>query len=508
MNAAGLRFSGRVQLGLATGARPAHDRDDGTGPAARQHRLADPVRAARLGGRRHPRQPCSCGASRAGRPSPRSPATIATPGGTSLGPRPSPSSVVGVLYLGLATTSILVLGPAAGRSQAPLSDLMAIALGEQARVVTAVVAVLLTVGAMNAYFAGGSRLGAALATDGALPGWLAQGSGAGEVPRRSVAVIVGSSMLSLVVATVLDLGLTPLMLLATGCFTLVYVLGTASALRLLPAAARALVDGCDRLRERRRLLVATGCTPSGRWRSSVCRCSTSGGGPALRCHPEEAGLALVVLLHDAEVLHTEPAAHGLGRLVVGVGQGVDLGQPAVEAVLHDGRRRLGRVATAPRVGVQVPADLDLAVVVVGQRQQEDRADQATGLARRLADLDRPEAERRVLAPAVVAVDPGVRLVEVLHEHRLAVTQPRHDLEAALDVEEALGLVVGPRTDDQARCLEVHGATVARRTDRRHPDCRRGRSALAGAGRTTRRLCVSPPLCAGSPRDSTGPGTRG
>ena len=142
--------------------------------------------------------------------------------------------VVGVLYLGLATTSVLVLGPATGRSQAPLSDLMAIALGEQARVVTAVVAVLLTIGAMNAYFAGGSRLGAALARDGALPRALARGGDAGQVPRRSVALVTVTSALSLVVAVAFDLGLTPLMLLATGCFTLVYVLGTASALRLLP----------------------------------------------------------------------------------------------------------------------------------------------------------------------------------------------------------------------------------------------------------------------------------
>jgi amino acid efflux transporter len=147
--------------------------------------------------------------------------------------------VVGTLYLGLATTSILVLGPAAGRSQAPLSDLMAIALGEQARVVTAVVAVLLTMGAMNAYYAGGSRLGAALARDGALPVWLAKGSGVGQVPRRSIALITVSSSLSLVIAAVLDLGMTPLMLLATGCFTLVYVLGTAAAVRLLPRGGRA-----------------------------------------------------------------------------------------------------------------------------------------------------------------------------------------------------------------------------------------------------------------------------
>jgi len=143
-------------------------------------------------------------------------------------------AVVGVLYLGLATTSVLVLGPAAGSSQAPLSDLLALALGEQARVVTAVVAVLLTIGAMNAYYAGASRLGASLARDGALPAWLARGSEAGQVPRRSTVLITVASLLSLGVAVVLDLGLTPLMLLATGCFTLVYVLGTGAALRLLP----------------------------------------------------------------------------------------------------------------------------------------------------------------------------------------------------------------------------------------------------------------------------------
>jgi amino acid efflux transporter len=148
-------------------------------------------------------------------------------------------ALVGVLYLGLAATTILVLGPGAGRSQAPLSDLLAIALGDQARVVTAVVAVLLTLGAMNAYFAGGSRLAAALAREGSLPEWLAPGAGTGEAPRRGVVAIAAASMLSLLVTAVLGLGLSPLMLLATGCFTLVYVLGTASALRLLPRWSRA-----------------------------------------------------------------------------------------------------------------------------------------------------------------------------------------------------------------------------------------------------------------------------
>lgn len=147
--------------------------------------------------------------------------------------------VVGTLYLALAATSLMVLGPATGSSEAPLSDLLAAGVGGEVRIVTAVVAVLLTVGAMNAYYAGASRLGAALARDGALPAYLAAGSGKGEVPRRSLALIAVQSVLWLVASEVLHLGLTPLMLLATGCFTLVYVLGTAAAVRLLPRGTRA-----------------------------------------------------------------------------------------------------------------------------------------------------------------------------------------------------------------------------------------------------------------------------
>jgi amino acid efflux transporter len=148
-------------------------------------------------------------------------------------------AVVGTLYLALAGTSLMVLGPATGSSEAPLSDLLAAGVGGEVRVVTAVVAVLLTVGAMNAYYAGASRLGAALARDGALPAYLAVGSGPGEVPRRSLALVAGQSLVCLVAAEVLHLGLTPLMLLATGCFTLVYVLGTGAAVRLLPSGMKA-----------------------------------------------------------------------------------------------------------------------------------------------------------------------------------------------------------------------------------------------------------------------------
>ncbi len=132
--------------------------------------------------------------------------------------------VVGALYLGVAAVSVLVLGPALGSSEAPLADLLASGFGGPVRVITAVVAVLLTVGAVNAYLAGASQLGAALARDGALPARFA-GS-----PRKSLLLIFGGSLAS----AALPIDLHTMLLLVTGCFTLVYVIGTAAALRLLP----------------------------------------------------------------------------------------------------------------------------------------------------------------------------------------------------------------------------------------------------------------------------------
>lgn len=67
--------------------------------------------------------------------------------------------VVGVLYLGIASASLLVLGDRAATTDAPLADLLAIGVGGQVRVLTAVVAVLLTLGAMNACYAGAAKLG-------------------------------------------------------------------------------------------------------------------------------------------------------------------------------------------------------------------------------------------------------------------------------------------------------------------------------------------------------------
>ncbi len=140
--------------------------------------------------------------------------------------------VMGVMYLGVAFATVAVLGEHTGK--APLSDLLVLGFGEPARGVTSVVAVLLSLGAMNAYFAGSARLGAALGRDGSLPAWFARGSTAGEVPRRSLAVVTAGALGTLGAVAVAGVPVERTMLLVSGAFSLVYVVGTAAAIRLLP----------------------------------------------------------------------------------------------------------------------------------------------------------------------------------------------------------------------------------------------------------------------------------
>jgi len=90
---------------------------------------------------------------------------------------------------------------------------------------------------MNTYYAGAAKLGAALGRDGALPRWLATGSAAGEVPRRSLGVNSALSSIALLAVVAASAGARPLVLVTAGSFVAAYVLGLAAALRLPPRSA-------------------------------------------------------------------------------------------------------------------------------------------------------------------------------------------------------------------------------------------------------------------------------
>ena len=140
-------------------------------------------------------------------------------------------AVVVVLYLLLAVATVGVLGTARP-SDVPLADLMAAGLGAPGRTVTAGLALLLTMGTMNTYVAASTRLAGALAGEGAAPQWLAR-------PDRALALFALSAAALLSVLAVGALGLDGLMRACSAAFVAVYVLATAAGVRLLAGRARA-----------------------------------------------------------------------------------------------------------------------------------------------------------------------------------------------------------------------------------------------------------------------------
>ncbi len=70
-------------------------------------------------------------------------------------------AITTALYLGLAVATIAVLGPGAG-TEVPLADLLRQAVGPAGRAAAAVAAVLLTLGATNAYLSGAAAMAAEL----------------------------------------------------------------------------------------------------------------------------------------------------------------------------------------------------------------------------------------------------------------------------------------------------------------------------------------------------------
>jgi len=140
--------------------------------------------------------------------------------------------VVGLLYLGVAAASILVLGPATGSTEAPLAELLAIGVGGPVRTITAFVAVLLTMGAMNAYVAASIKLAGALAAEGAAPRFFAR-------PRRALAAWATVAAALLVVLATDAIGLDGLVRATSTSFVAVYVVATAAGIRLLTGRARA-----------------------------------------------------------------------------------------------------------------------------------------------------------------------------------------------------------------------------------------------------------------------------
>jgi amino acid efflux transporter len=145
--------------------------------------------------------------------------------------------VVTVLYTGLAVATI---GVSSGTgSRVPLADLIAVGFGRAGRDATAVLAVALTMGTMNVYIGGTSKLISSLANERALPRPLGADAHR-SIPRRPL-VLIGLAGLPLFVALLAGFASTDALVRATSaCFIAVYVLALASGFRILDGRARVL----------------------------------------------------------------------------------------------------------------------------------------------------------------------------------------------------------------------------------------------------------------------------
>ncbi len=195
-------------------------------------------------------------------------------------------AVIATIYVGLAVATITVTSGAG--SKVPLADLIAVGFGRAGRNATAVLAVALTMGTMNVYMGGSARLAAALAREGALPGWLGGGVPR-SVPRRPLFVlgVLGSGLLFALAA---GFGSTADLIRATSaCFIAVYVLALASAVRILrgrirvaAAVALSLVTVVAVFTSRFLLVPAAAAVVSLGFRRIARPSATGGGRSALR----------------------------------------------------------------------------------------------------------------------------------------------------------------------------------------------------------------------------------
>jgi amino acid efflux transporter len=145
--------------------------------------------------------------------------------------------IAAVLYLGLAVTTVAALGPTTAAGTVPVAALLEYGLGPAARPVTAAAALLLSIGACTTFVAGAARLGAALARQRAMPGWLAGGRHPNGVPLRSLAVQALATTVLGVLYPLAHLRLDHLLQVFSALLAALAAAGCAGALRLLPGRA-------------------------------------------------------------------------------------------------------------------------------------------------------------------------------------------------------------------------------------------------------------------------------
>ena len=141
--------------------------------------------------------------------------------------------VIGFLYVAVATVTIGTGAYREGGSVAPFAAIFANTLGRYGAAGTAILALFIIFGAVNAYTAGMSRVIYAVARDGGFPHILYHLNAITGVPDRSLVMLFTFSMLTLGGYFLSGVNLETALLIPSGAAILVYVIGSAAGIKLL-----------------------------------------------------------------------------------------------------------------------------------------------------------------------------------------------------------------------------------------------------------------------------------
>jgi amino acid efflux transporter len=141
--------------------------------------------------------------------------------------------VIGVMYTCLAVVTVGSGAHEAGGSVAPFAAMLSHVFGPYGAAGTAILAVAIIFGVVNAYTAGMSRVVLAVARDGMLPGAFARISPRTGAPTGSLTLLTALGLLVMIAYVVFDVDLKTALLIPSGAAIVIYVIGSGAGIRLL-----------------------------------------------------------------------------------------------------------------------------------------------------------------------------------------------------------------------------------------------------------------------------------
>lgn len=142
--------------------------------------------------------------------------------------------LIGFLYIAMAFVTVGTLAYKTGSSVAPFAAIFSNVFGSYGAIATSLIAVFIIFGTVNVYTAGMSRVIYAAAKDGCFPKTLTHINEKNSVPDRSLIMLSGCSIIMLLVYYFLNVDLQTALLIPSGAAIIIYILGSAAGVRLLP----------------------------------------------------------------------------------------------------------------------------------------------------------------------------------------------------------------------------------------------------------------------------------